>query len=179
MIAHRASSVARFRARSMEVFRRLGVANKLREVGLPADYPKRHRFSHERGRNSTFTRFDFQREAREALPQLVRTPLGQRRNIRIGSIRSFSSQALFAHVREQPRVRILNRTQVSECPNNEHGLTAIAHDLDRGDRISIECTYLVGCDGATSMVRKAMVPSTRVLRCFNMPSRHTFARPHY
>ena len=25
-------------ARSMEVFRRLGVANKLREVGLPADY---------------------------------------------------------------------------------------------------------------------------------------------
>src|ERR1035437_10358086 len=26
-------------ARSMEVFRRLGVANKLREVGLPADYP--------------------------------------------------------------------------------------------------------------------------------------------
>src|SRR5215472_13238166 len=26
-------------ARSMEIFRRLGVANKLREIGLPADYP--------------------------------------------------------------------------------------------------------------------------------------------
>src|SRR5580700_5810612 len=26
-------------ARSMEIFRRLGVAGKLREVGLPADYP--------------------------------------------------------------------------------------------------------------------------------------------
>ena len=30
-------------ARSMEIFRRLGVAQKLRDAGLPADYPERRR----------------------------------------------------------------------------------------------------------------------------------------
>src|ERR1019366_4247666 len=68
----------------------------------------------------------------------------------------FFEPVLFAHVRDQSRVRILNRTEVDEITQNEQCVTAIAHDLDRGDRISIECTYLVGCDGASSMVRKAI-----------------------
>ena len=63
---------------------------------------------------------------------------------------------LFAHVAAQPRVRILNRTEVDEITQYEQGVSAIVADLDGGEQFSIDCTYLVGCDGASSMVRKAI-----------------------
>jgi hypothetical protein len=63
---------------------------------------------------------------------------------------------MLAHARAQPRIRILNRTEVEEFTQHEQGVTAIDRDLDSGERFSIECAYLVGCDGASSMVRKGI-----------------------
>ena len=142
-------------ARSMEVFRRLGVANKLREVGLPADYP-----------NDIVSATSV---LGIELSRVLIPARGARGAAAVGPDttwptpehthrvnQKFFEPVLFAHVRDQSHVRILNRTEVDEITQNEQGVTAIAHDLDRGDRISIECTYLVGCDGASSMVRKAI-----------------------
>ena len=76
-------------ARSMEVFRRLGVANKLREVGLPADYPN------DIVSATSVLGIELSRvliPARVARGAAAMVVLGQRPNIRIGSIRSFSNQ---------------------------------------------------------------------------------------
>lgn len=142
-------------ARSMEVFRRLGVARELRAIGLPADYPN-----------------DIVSATSVLGIELSRVPIparGERGAAATGPDTSwptpehthrcnqiFFEPVLFAHVAAQPRVRILNLTEVGEIAQHEHGVTAIARDLDSGERISIACTYLVGCDGASSMVRKAI-----------------------
>ena len=142
-------------ARSMEVFRRLGVANMLREVGLPADYPN-----------------DIVSATSVLGIELSRVPIPARgarganatgpdttwptpeHTHRVNQ--KFFEPVLFAYVAAQPRVRILNRADIVEITQNEQGATAIAHDLDNGERISIDCSYLVGCDGASSMVRKTI-----------------------
>lgn len=142
-------------ARSMEVFRRLGVAHKLRAIGLPADYPN-----------------DIVSTTSVLGIELSRVPIparGERGTAATGPDTSwptpehthrvnqiFFEPVLFAHVAAQPRVRILNRTEVDAITQHEDGVTAIARDLDSGQRISIACTYLVGCDGASSMVRKTI-----------------------
>jgi 2-polyprenyl-6-methoxyphenol hydroxylase-like FAD-dependent oxidoreductase len=142
-------------ARSMEIFRRLGVANKLRGAGLPADYPNdivsatsvlgielSRVLIPARGVRGT---------AATGPDTMWPTPEHTHR-----VNQKFFEPVLFAHVAEQPRVRILNSTEVAEITEHEQGVTAIANDLDRRERISIDCTYLVGCDGAGSMVRKAI-----------------------
>lgn len=143
-------------ARSMEVFRRLGVANKLREVGLPPDYPNdivsaTSVLGIEFSRVPIPARGERGTAAAKGPDTSWRTPEHTHR-----VNQKFFEPVLFAYVAAQPRVRILNRTEVDEFTQYEHGVTASAHDLDGGERISIDCTYLVGCDGATSMVRKAI-----------------------
>ena len=63
---------------------------------------------------------------------------------------------LFEHATLQPRIRILNRTEVENFTQDEHRVLAVAHDLDSGERTSIVCTYLIGCDGGKSAIRKAI-----------------------
>jgi 2-polyprenyl-6-methoxyphenol hydroxylase-like FAD-dependent oxidoreductase len=142
-------------ARSMEIFRRLGVADKLRAAGLPADYPN-----------------DIVSATSVTGIELSRVPIparGRRYNgaegpdttwptpehtHRINQI--FFEPILIAHATAQPRIRILNRTEVESFTQDESGVAAVARDLDRGERFAIACKYLVGCDGAKSMVRAAI-----------------------
>ena len=63
---------------------------------------------------------------------------------------------LFAHAPAQPRIRILDRTEVESIAQDAHGATARARHLDTGRTSTIACEYLVGCDGAKSIVRKAI-----------------------
>ena len=49
---------------------------------------------------------------------------------------SSSRTLLFAYAASQPRIRILNRTEFEELTQDERGVTAIARDLDSGERIS-------------------------------------------
>lgn len=142
-------------ARSMEIFRRLGVAHKLREVGLPADYPNdivsaTSVLGIELSRVSIPARGE--RGAAATGPD-TSWPTPEHTH-RVNQI--FFEPVLFAHVAAQPRVRILNRTDVKEFTQDGDGVTAVARDLDSGERLTITCAYLVGCDGASSMVRKAI-----------------------
>jgi 2-polyprenyl-6-methoxyphenol hydroxylase-like FAD-dependent oxidoreductase len=142
-------------ARSMEVFRRLGLAQKLREVGLPADYPN-----------------DIVSATSVTGIELSRVPIPARGERGPGAKgpdtswptpehthrvnQTFFDPVMLAHARAQPRIRILNRTEVEASAQCEQGVSASARDLDSGQRISIESKYLVGCDGASSGVRKAI-----------------------
>jgi 2-polyprenyl-6-methoxyphenol hydroxylase-like FAD-dependent oxidoreductase len=142
-------------ARSMEVFRRLGVAQSLRDAGLPADYPN----------DAVYRTTTTGRElARIEIPCRAErytatggpdtwwpTPEPPHRINQI-----YLEPVLFAHAAAQPRIRILNRTEIETFVQDERGVTATARDLDSGARFTIASTWLVGCDGGRSMVRRAI-----------------------
>jgi 2-polyprenyl-6-methoxyphenol hydroxylase-like FAD-dependent oxidoreductase len=142
-------------ARTMEIFRRLGVAEKVRDAGLPADYP------HDISYRTTFTG-----------PELTRIVIPCRRDRftmtegpdckwptpepphRLNQI--FLEPILFEHAVAQPRIRIINRTSVDDAVVSDTSARATLRDLDSGNARRISCRFLIGCDGARSVVRKAI-----------------------
>lgn len=140
-------------ARSMEVFRRLGLAGKLRDAGLPAEYPN-----------------DVVFRTSVTGTELTRIPIPCRRDRytatggpdtwwptpepphRINQL--FLEPILLRHAAEQPNVRILNRTQVTGFTQTAEGVQATLLDLDSGRERRLACHFLVGCDGGSSTVRK-------------------------
>lgn len=142
-------------ARSMELYRRLGVAQKLRDAGLPANFPN-----------------DGAYRITTTGTELARIPIPCRRDRytatggpdtwwptpepphRINQL--YMEPVLFEHARQMPRVTLLNRTSVESFTQDENGIRAQAQSLDSGQTLTIAAEYLVGCDGARSFVRKAI-----------------------
>ena len=140
-------------ARSMEIFRRLGVAQALRDAGLPPDYP-----------NGVAYRITATGE------ELARIPIPCRRDRfaatggpdtwwptaepphRINQL--YLEPILFAHAEAMPDVTILDRTRVLDFTQDGQGVLARAESLDDGGTLEIACDYLVGCDGGASTIRK-------------------------
>ena len=142
-------------ARTMEIFRRLGVADKLRNAGLPADYP--HDISYRTSFTGTeLTRIQIpcrrDRFTRKDGPD-CNWPTPEPPH-RINQI--FLEPILFEHAAEQPRIRIVNRTSVEEVRIEDTGASVALCALDRGTVRRLGCRYLIGCDGARSIVRKAI-----------------------
>ena len=143
-------------ARSMEIFRRLGVADKLRCIGLPADYPN-DIVSATSVTGIELSRVLIPARGARATPAAAGpdtawpTPEHTHR-----CNQKFFEPVLFAHAAEQPRIRVVHRTEITDLAQGEQGVTASAVDLDSGTRTSIACDYLVGCDGASSFVRKSI-----------------------
>jgi 2-polyprenyl-6-methoxyphenol hydroxylase-like FAD-dependent oxidoreductase len=139
-------------ARSMEIFRRLGVAQALRNTGLPPDYPNDAAF------RTTTTGIEFGRipipcradryTATGGPDTWWPTPEPPHRINQL-----FLEPVLFSHATAMPGVTVLNRTRLADFDQSAEGVTAIAEDLDAGTRKQIKCAYMVGCDGARSEVR--------------------------
>lgn len=142
-------------ARSMEVFRRLGVADAVRESGLPDDY------AHDVSYRTTTTGIELtritipSRKGRKTGVQGPDTwwPTAEPPH-RVNQI--YLEPVLFNHAAKQPKIRILTRTEVKHFDQSEDGVAARAVDLDTGEDIVIRANYLVGCDGGKSMVRKSI-----------------------
>jgi 2-polyprenyl-6-methoxyphenol hydroxylase-like FAD-dependent oxidoreductase len=143
-------------ARSMEIFRRLGIAESLRDIGLPADFPN------DIVSCTTATGIELSRvaipargERRSAHAEGADTwwPTPEHTH-RINQI--YFAPVLFAHAAAQPRIRLLNRVMVDEIVQRDDDVAVVARDLDSGARLSIRAGYVVGCDGARSIVRKSI-----------------------
>lgn len=142
-------------ARSMEIFRRLGIAARVRALGLPEDYandvvscisatgPELSRLRIP-ARGERFTGI-------EGADTWWPTPEAPHR-----INQTFLEPFLFAHASREPRIRILSRTRIESIAQDADGATAIASDLDTGETLRIAAAYLAGCDGARSIVRKAI-----------------------
>ncbi len=142
-------------ARTMEIFRRLGIAGKVRDAGLPADYP------HDISYRTSFTGAELTR---------IRIPCRRDRFTmkdgpdcnwptpepphRINQI--FLEPILFEHAASQPRIRIVNRVSVEDVVVGDSSADVRLRDLDTGDVRRLNCRFLIGCDGARSVVRKAI-----------------------
>jgi 2-polyprenyl-6-methoxyphenol hydroxylase-like FAD-dependent oxidoreductase len=142
-------------ARTMETFRRLGLAAKVRDAGLPADYP------HDISYRTSFTGAELTR---------IRIPCRRDRFTmtdgpdcnwptpepphRINQI--FLEPILFEHASGQPRIRIVNRVSVEDVVVGDASASVSLRDLDSDTARRLDCRFLIGCDGARSVVRKAI-----------------------
>jgi 2-polyprenyl-6-methoxyphenol hydroxylase-like FAD-dependent oxidoreductase len=140
-------------ARTMEQFRRLGIVEKVRNAGLPSDYPNDVVF------RTTVTG-----------TELSRIPIPCRDNRytetqgpdawwptpepphRINQI--YLEPILLEHAASMANVTLLNRTQVLSFEQNSNSVTALAKNIDTDASLTIKARYMVGCDGGRSEVRK-------------------------
>ena len=144
-------------ARSMELFRSLGVSQDLRAAGLPDDYP--HSVSY---RTSTLG----EEIARIHIPG---------RNTRLSDHsgpdghwptpepphrinQRYIEPILRQHVQKQALITCLYKHQVIAFEQDEHQVTAQVQNLEQpgAQAFAIQASYLVGCDGGRSMVRKGI-----------------------
>jgi 2-polyprenyl-6-methoxyphenol hydroxylase-like FAD-dependent oxidoreductase len=142
-------------ARTMEIFRRLGVAEKIRNAGLPADYP------HDISYRTSFTGQELTRIKIPCRRDRFTATDGPDCNWptpepphRINQI--YLEPILFGHAAAQPRIRIISRTAVEDVVVEDSSASVSLRDLDSGAVRRQNCRYLIGCDGARSVVRKAI-----------------------
>jgi 2-polyprenyl-6-methoxyphenol hydroxylase-like FAD-dependent oxidoreductase len=137
----------------MEVFRRLGVSQRVRDAGLPADYP------HDVAFRTSVTGIEFARIPIPSRQERFSTKGGPdtwwptpELPHRINQI--YLEPLLIEHATGMPGLHLYNRTAFERFEQDENGVTAIVRELD-GEAIRfIRAKYLVGCDGARSLVRK-------------------------
>lgn len=142
-------------ARSMETFRRLGVAAKVRDAGLPADYANDVSFrtsltGHELSRIHIPCRRDRYTDTSGPDGWWPTPEPPHRIN------QTFMEPILLRHAAALPGVTLHNRTELSGFAQDAEGVTVQLRDLDSGATRSVRARYLIGCDGGSSTVRKAM-----------------------
>jgi 2-polyprenyl-6-methoxyphenol hydroxylase-like FAD-dependent oxidoreductase len=140
-------------ARTMEIFRRLGVAQRIRDAGLPPDHTNDVAF------RTTTTGIEF-----------ARIPIPCRRDRytmkdgpdgwwptpepphRINQI--YLEPLLVDCAAAMPGLRYLNRVKVLGITQTADAVTAEARDLDTDETLLITADYLIGCDGPSSEIRR-------------------------
>ena len=142
-------------ARTMEHFRRLGFSQELRALGMPRHYPTDIAY---------FTRYSRHELARFVLPasgdaeKIARQASGSWSTPELPHRCSqlFIEQVLHKHAGLEPGVSLRYGWRVVTFEDDGEGVTVTAEKTDGTERTTLRCDYLVGCDGARSMVREGL-----------------------
>lgn len=138
-------------ARSMEIFRRLGLADTIRAAGLPADYPPSVQYrttltGHELYRIDMPTPSAvFAGEGRDTWP----TPEPQHRISQL-----FLEPLLEDACRQTEGVDLVRGATLTSFEQDDEGVEVTVDHV--GGTVTMRCDYLVGCDGAHSQVRRGL-----------------------
>jgi len=140
-------------ARTMEYYRRLGFADEIRAAGLPAEFPTDIAY---------FTRFATHELAR------FRLPSAREARERVSSLSGSWSAAELPHRVAQKYVEQVLRRHAERVARVQYGwrVTRFSTQMDHvevraesvagGAAGAVRCDYLVGADGARSLVRQTM-----------------------
>ncbi|MEU1597468.1 FAD-dependent monooxygenase [Streptomyces sp. NPDC005708] len=135
-------------ARSMEIFRRLGLADDIRRAGLPEDYPTSIQYRTTLSGEEIF-RLDLP-AARDVLDGVGKggwpTPEPQHRISQL-----FLEPILEQNASTVPELTLERGTRLVEFRQYDDHVEAVLETS--GARRTLHCAYVVGCDGAHSTVR--------------------------
>jgi len=142
-------------ARTMEHFRRLGIAAEIRAQGLPPDHPTDIAY---------FTRYSRHELARLSLPtaaQAVRDIRSMGGSWSAAELphrvsQKFVEATLLRHAQVLPFNDIRHGWRLLEFEEYAHGVRAQIRADAGGEPVTVQARYLVGADGARSMVRNAL-----------------------
>lgn len=135
--------------RTREHFRRWGIADKLKAASpLGMDYPSNVVFCTKLSGHE-LTRFE---NALYCAPG--RNPLYSEHSQWVPQYTV--EEVMRAHVQTLPGVEMRFNTELKSFVQDEQGIHAVVVDLNTQQAMNIEADYLVGADGARSMVREAI-----------------------
>ncbi len=142
-------------ARTMEHFRRLGFAHKIRAQGLPADHPTDIAY---------LTRFSGHELARLRLPtaaaatQVIKTLSGSWSAAELPHrvSQKFVEITLREEAEKQASVDVRYGWQLTSFEDCGDHIEATVTPVDSSDAITVHAHYLIGADGARSMVRNQL-----------------------
>ena len=140
-------------ARSMEIFRLLGLADRIRALGLPQDHPTDvsyfTRFNgHELTRLTMPSRAEVLRRRREASKtDQVPEPIHRANQMHV-------DRMLFDHAAARPNIVCRFGWRVDSFEQDADGVTVTATSAQASERWRVQ--FLVGCDGGRSFVRRSL-----------------------
>ena len=137
-------------SRTMEHFRRLGIAGEIRKLGLPADHPTDVAY---------FTRFATHELARLRMPsaaevarQIAAAPQPTRcRSRSTAPTRCMSNGSCSSTPRRRPNITMRFGWQVEDFAEDAAGVTLTRDPRARRRGETWRAQYLVGCDGGRSL----------------------------
>jgi 2-polyprenyl-6-methoxyphenol hydroxylase-like FAD-dependent oxidoreductase len=139
-------------ARTMEHFRRLGFAHEIRSMGLPPDHPTDITY---------LTRFAGTELARLRLPTAAAAPQAIKNMSGSWSAaelphrvsQKFVEVCLHHHAQQQASVEMRYGWQLQQFTDTGDGIEALVASVTGGQTLNVKADYMVGADGARSMVR--------------------------
>ena len=142
-------------ARSMEHYRRLGFADEIRQVGLPADYPTDVAY---------FTRYTGYELARFQLPssasatQLIKGLSGSWSAAELPHrvSQKFVEAVLRRHAERLPGIGLHYGYRLLNYVERDDGIVGEIERVGDGHRVWVNADFLVGADGPRSMVRQSL-----------------------
>jgi 2-polyprenyl-6-methoxyphenol hydroxylase-like FAD-dependent oxidoreductase len=142
-------------ARTMEHYRRLGFADEVRSLGLPADFPTDVAYftrfaTHELAR----FRLPSAREARERVRRLSGSWSAAELPHRVSQ--KYVEQVLRRHAEALPGISIDYGWRLTDLVEEEETVAAHVARVDGGETRRVTARYLVGADGARSDVRRRL-----------------------
>ncbi len=139
-------------ARTMEHFRRLGIAEKVRKTGVPGDHATDIVYCsritwHEIARHRLPSPNEARRLVREESSKWHTPELTHR------SCQMWIEPILLEECRRLPSVDLQLGWRVEGFEEYAGGVTVYAERVSDGGKRTLACAFLVGCDGASSTVR--------------------------
>jgi 2-polyprenyl-6-methoxyphenol hydroxylase-like FAD-dependent oxidoreductase len=140
--------------RTMELFRKLGLADKIRALGLPGDHPfdaayftRLNAFEIARGRAPSR---DERLRLRDGAPATDQLPEPTHRVNQM-----YVERLLFQEAASRPNIIMRFGWTVEEVAESATDVALIARD-NAGDREDWRGAFIIGCDGGRSTVRQAL-----------------------
>ena len=142
-------------ARTMERFRMLGIADSVRKAGLPVAH------SHDVSFRTTVTGHELSRIPIPSSSERFSSKVGPDTQWatpepphRINQ--TYLEPILMKHLATLPNVQLMNETEMTSFTQGDNRVSVHARSVDGAGKFEFTAQYLIGCDGGSSMVRKAI-----------------------